>query len=175
MKNEIIALLKRQENEDCIPAHPEQVQRVERHLGRSLPPPFTHWLMFCNGSRGGQGGVIGIEQIEGMIDLEANLTSYPSWNKFGWTPVATDGCGNRYVLVQDPNVPSCFPVCFIDMALDSDTLAYAVGSHLEIFLKLILWRELDETDGWPFDKTWMVQHDPDITKVSVAPLPWNVD
>ena len=176
MNPTILALLERQTGTPCcVPATANQVHRVEQRLGRPMPLPFKKWVTTCNGSLGGEGGILGLEQPSGGVDLEEAIALYPELMDRGFFPVAMDGCGNHYVLVEDQNVPEHFPVCFIDNALEIGSLAYTVASRMDLFLEFMISRELQLLDEWPFDREWMVQHDPDIVKVVVAPLPWNCD
>jgi hypothetical protein len=158
--------------EECLPSDRVQIERVESRLGRRIPEPLVDWLLTCNGSSGGRGGIVGVEQRFRSIDMETLLSSFPEWNELGWFPVALDGCGNYYVMVRDAAVDGGFPICFVDSYVGMSTLVYTVASNIEAFLHLMLEQVVRNEDGWPFDKKWVTQYDPNILEVSVAPLPW---
>jgi hypothetical protein len=147
----------------------EQIMDAEKSLGITFPEALKQLLGFLNSAPIGPGGVLGIESGRPVLDIRSVLSWYPGWKAHKWVPVAGDGCGNYYVLVNDSNCRT--PVCFVDTGQSPDKLAYVVGSDLWHFLWFLLQHELGNKQ-WPFSKAYVTEHDPDITGCRVAPLPW---
>jgi hypothetical protein len=53
---------------------------------------------------------------------------FPEWRTLGWLPVASDGCGNYYVLAVDGTVG------FVDTMSDPGRLERAVSADLLSFM-----------------------------------------
>ena len=79
-------------------------------LGRSLPPVLRSWLSICRGAAIGPGGVFGQRPNTPHLDMVRIRDLFPEWQPLCWLPVAGDGCGNYYVLVEDGTVGSVEPM-----------------------------------------------------------------
>ena len=73
-------------------------------LGRSLPPVLRSWLSICRGAAIGPGGVFGQRPDRPYLDMVRIRDLFPEWRSLCWLPVADDGCGNYYVMVEDGTV-----------------------------------------------------------------------
>jgi len=145
----------------------DAISAFERRTGLVVPASLAEWLRFANGACVGPGGLLGIRPQRASLDIEGVLRSYPLWKENGWIPVASDGCGNYYVV----NTRETDVVYFIDTASNMHRLSYAVSSGHWRFLWFLLARELGNK-GWPFSKEYVLSIDPEILKCTSAPLPW---
>lgn len=175
----IYDLLKKAGEIQPMPANDSDIEELAAEIPQSFPKELRQWLMICNSTLHVPGSLFGIKPEKDWLDISRKITLYPEWKKLGWTPIGDDGCGNVYVLVNDEN--GLRPIVFIEMIEGSNQLTYTVASELFKFLFFMLTEEAaflkeeEERDRrWPFDKEWVVQHDPNILSVTVAPLPWNV-
>jgi len=147
----------------------EEIVDAEASLRMSFPPELREFLLFLNGPCIGPGGIFGISTKREYLDIRRILERHPVWKDRGWIPVAGDGCGNYYVAVKDAEG---FPVCFIDTIQDELSLAYVVASDVWMFVWFLLGAELRK-NGWPFDRGYLMAHDPAIAGCTVAPMPWD--
>jgi hypothetical protein len=147
----------------------ELVSGFTQRTGLVLPATLCDWLAVVNGSRIGPGGVLGIRSDDPACDIEAFWNVYPGWRTNGWIPIAGDGCGNFYVVLANVQLS---PVYFVEAVADDRTLAYVVASGIWEFLRFLFKSDLGET-AWPFQRDFVIQHDPLIMETTGAPLPWN--
>ncbi len=147
----------------------DQLQRLEQKLGFRLPSEFASWLAACNGPCVGSGGVAGFETRRKSQDIELILANYPLWKERRWLPVAGDGSGNYYLLI---NEGAGRPVAFFDTMEDDQAPAFVVASNLWSFLLFFIEKELGRS-GWPFDREKVLGSDPDILNYEGLRLPWN--
>ena len=89
----------------------------------------------------GPGGVFGQRPDTPDVDMVRRRNLFPGWAELGWLPVAGDGCGNYYVLVEDGTVG------FVDTMKDPDRLDRQVASDLLSFMIELLAhdQEVDRT------------------------------
>jgi hypothetical protein len=134
-------------------------------LPESCPPDLELWLGRCNGLDLDDGTwLLGWgSQLSEMNRMENVFELYPEFSRMGWWPVASDGCGNYWVLTGDG-------VGFVDCAEDPGRVAYVVASSLERFLVPFLLPFLDR-HGWPFDETTVGEWDPHVIGVNLI-KPW---
>jgi cell wall assembly regulator SMI1 len=145
-----------------------EIEAAEIRIGQTLPRELKAWLIRTNAPCVAGGGFIGICSQDGGLDMEAVWALYPNWKCRGWIPVAADGSGNYYVMVQPE-----MAVGFIDTSSDPDLLAYVVSSGLVSFLEMFVKRARRETT-WPFQKQATLAVDPGIERLRVlAPMPWD--
>jgi cell wall assembly regulator SMI1 len=160
-------------------AAPEQLASLERQLGYPIPAELVRWLSLCNGYIAGQWGFYGTHpgnNHKKHLDIGYLLVLYPVWQSNRWIPVASDGCGNDYVLDRSDDNRSPEAVFFVDCALDSSELAYVVASSLPRFLTFYLESDLGELEQpWPFDREYVLARDPEIASIDPRLLPWNQD
>lgn len=94
-----------------------------------------------------------------------------------WLPVASDGCGNQFVVPARGDGAGHFPVWFVDQA-GYDHPTYCVASEIGRFLEFLLEGEVSSKPGskrrWPFDRVLMTHKDPEMLNCRGAPLPWEV-
>ncbi|HVW38717.1 MAG TPA: SMI1/KNR4 family protein [Pirellulales bacterium] len=158
---------------DTLPAGatPEQLNAFEQRTGIQIPPELSSWLSISNGPGVGPGGFLGLETSRRGFDIDQYLALCPIWKEKKWIPVASDGCGNFYVVPTNGEFGAGFPVVFVDLGESYDSPAYIVASGVFKFIRFLLERELGATQ-WPFDSEQVVRCDPDILKFRGVALPW---
>lgn len=134
----------------------QQVAAGSPVLPDACPADLVVWLSRCNGlllADGtwllGWGG-----HLDSILRMESVLESYPGFAENNWWPVASDGCGNYWVLADDG-------VAFVDCAEDPGRRAYIVSSTLDRFLVPFLLPFLDQK-GWPFEYDTVKVWDPTV-------------
>lgn len=154
-----------------------EIDAAEQTIGLQFPAELREWLREVNGA----GLFLG---ISGKYNLVVALTRvYPDWIQRGWLPVATDGCGNDYVLITMGEYGNSRPVGFVDACSDPDEICYIVGSSLERFIEFLAENEYvtsfcsdrlmsSNYESWPFSKNFVTSKDPEIMTLDNAPLPW---
>lgn len=148
-----------------------EVELFEKRTSLIIPTTVRRWLGRYNGTLLGPGGTYGIHTGNDRLEIEDVLSFYTNWPARGWLPVASDGCGNHYVV--DVGLHSHgHPVYFVETVMDEDRAAYVVGSDIWRFFRFLLRREIGEA-GWPFNKQFVLNLDPDLEKCETAPLAWN--
>jgi hypothetical protein len=154
-------------------AVPEQLDALERRIGGSMPASLRCWLSLCNGYIAGPGVLYGARPDDADLDLAVAINLWPEWRSRRWVPIASDGCGNSYLL--DVAAGGSLPdvVYFVDCSADPSRLAYAVGSSIPRFLTFLLECELGER-RWPFDSEYFLARDPHATSIDARYMPWNV-
>lgn len=152
---------------------------LAREIDRPVPDQLVRWLTICNGSMAGPGGLYGAyatpDRDQGALDIITYMLMYADkrWPQQGWIPVAGDGCGNRYVIDASGRLLDGTGVFFVDTSDDPGVPAYGVASDLPTFLAQLLLHQIARTP-WPFDPTYIAQHDPMLTIVCPDPLlPWS--
>ena len=175
-----------------------ELENFERNFEIKLPIEVREWLKFCNGVDVNPGGVIGLSKIGKHFEWS------PSWQKNAWIPLASDGCGDYYVLAASEMISTSrtHPVFFIDQC-DYERPAYIVASGLWKFFRFLFEDEiitqesppnLDvENEGWyerflerlndpndkhywPFKKEQVLQKDRFLNDYEGnTPFPWDVD
>jgi hypothetical protein len=149
------------------------LEAFKRRIGVAMPGDLKTWLTITNGAAGFFGLALEGENwsIDGMWESE------PHWRKNEWFPVGSDGAGNYYLRVGEHGV------CFVE-GTSTETLRYAVASDILHFanfaiderLRLSLpddGRPYSERFPWPFVRAFVTATDPDILKVTCAPMPWD--
>ena len=101
-------------------------------LGRTLPPALEGWLSVCRGAAIGPGGVFGQRPDRPGLDMVRIRNLFAEWQPLGWLPVAGDGCGNYYVLVEDGTVG------FVEPMSDPGRLERQVSADLLSFMAELL-------------------------------------
>jgi cell wall assembly regulator SMI1 len=164
------------------PAGLADVRRAEAAIGMTFPRELSAFLQVVNGACVGLSGFYRIEtardkqrnsarQVDTIIEM---IGRHSAWVHRHWIPVAADGCGNDYVLA--PDIKQTYPVCFVNLVEgDDEHLAYAVASDIWHLLWFFLHEGIDEDYLWPFHRDYVLEHDPDIANVTVAPLPWTLE
>lgn len=150
-----------------------EIDNFEFRTKLSVPMELRDWLMCFNGPCVGPGGVFGIRPETSSLDIETHLRLYPDWLRAKWIPVAGDGCGNYYVLDSKPKRNGNCPVYFIDTTESPTTPAFVVASDFWRFLHFLFKRELGEK-GWPFDKDYVLESDPEMADDFDIARPWEV-
>jgi cell wall assembly regulator SMI1 len=113
------------EDPDVDGASSQELEDLERRLGRPLPAPLADWLRICRGAAIGPGGFFGNRSDRPALDIPACLELFPEWADKGWLPVAGDGCGNYYVLLPSGQVG------FVDTI--SDSAAVQPDPHPDLY------------------------------------------
>lgn len=155
-----------------IGASPDDLRVLREQLGFDLPEQLVDWLMVCNGSLAGPGGLFGANQRNDFLDIAGRM--YDGWRERRWIPVAGDGCGDFYVLDASRTHLPTGGIFFIDQC-DYDALDYVVASTLGVFVRQLLLQDRQEItpDRWPFDQESALAADPRMAEVQPAQLlPW---
>jgi cell wall assembly regulator SMI1 len=159
----------------------DSLANTESRLGLSLPSDLKRWLGICNGAATTYGTVFGVSQNlkpnPGSIEQVLSWESHKPWLEKLWIPVADDGCGSHYVIVESKRT-GLHPIVFIDFA-DEEHLNYVVASNLFAFLRGFFLQTVDVDDPlatpvWPFDREWAKKNDPAIFRIIDIALPWNL-
>jgi hypothetical protein len=144
-----------------IPFLKTSVAAGAREVPNSCPSDLLAWLGRCNGLLLDDGTwFLGWGQhLDARFRIEAVFESYPVFARNNWWPVASDGCGNYWVLTADG-------VGFVDCAEDPGRVAYVVASSLERFLVPFLLPFVDR-NGWPFDRATVQAWDASVLSVNL--------
>jgi hypothetical protein len=122
-------------------------------LPSSCPSDLQIWLGRCNGLELADGTwLLGWgSHLREIQRMESVFSLYPEFRQKGWWPIASDGCGNYWVLIDAG-------VGFVDCAMDTEGIALVVASSLDRFLVPFLIPFLDR-NGWPFDQATVTKWD----------------
>jgi cell wall assembly regulator SMI1 len=113
-------------------ASPAELTILADRLGQSLPAELRTWLSICQGAAIGPGGVLGQRPDRPHLEMVKIREIYPQWRALGWLPIASDGCGNYYVLAKDGTVG------FIEPISDPGTISQRAASGLLSFMTDLL-------------------------------------
>lgn len=156
-------------------AEDRELSDFEKRFALTLPDELKSWLRVCNGPRVGAGGFFGIRTGDygdgRAFSIDECLEFHPDWIESRWIPVASDGCGNTYVL--DGRDRKRCPAFFVETCIDSKTPRYWVASSVLHLFEFLLLEELEE-HRWPFQNpSWVLSKDQDIVTLGRGiPLPW---
>lgn len=140
--------------------------------GIDVPPALAVWLRLTNGPCVGPGGIFGIRPNRENLDIEFHYGLFPVWKSRKWIPVASDGCGNYYVLATNQEFGPGDPILFIETTRSAEEPEFIVASDLLAFLRFLLEKELGQS-SWPFDEEEVTQKDPAILNFQGVRLPWS--
>lgn len=149
-----------------------EIKLFEKRTRFVIPVDVRRWLGRYNGTLLCSGGTYGINTGNDRLEIEDHLSFYTNWGARGWLPVASDGCGNHYVVDLGSSLRG-HPVYFVETVMDEDKAAYVVGSNIWQFFRFLLMRAVG-AGGWPFNKQFVLDLDPDLEMCETASLPWNV-
>jgi cell wall assembly regulator SMI1 len=174
----------------------------EQRTGIALPNDFREWLKVSNGPEVGPSGMFGIGTPTDFLDIESILDIHPGWKSKKWIPVASDACGNYYLVATQQEFGRGYPVFFVEATSGSDSPQYIVASDIGHFVIALLEQELADIDlpferldglsfeeltapgspfkelsehRWPFDENRVMQTDPHIVDFPGLTLPWMPD
>jgi hypothetical protein len=105
---------------------------LAERLGQRLRPELRTWLSICGGAAIGPGGVFGQRPDRPHLDMVKIREMHPQWRVLGWLPVASDGCGNYYVLAEDGTVG------FVDPKNDPGKINRHAASNVLSFMTDLL-------------------------------------
>ncbi len=162
-----------------------EVSVLEDYLHTPLPDDLRDWLKFSNGAFIGTVPAFGAYPLDAPLSMGKILEIFPTWRVKKWIPVASDGCGNYYVIPTQGEFGEGFPVVFVEAVTDKDVPRYIVASDLARFIILLIEDELalmatdpaqddPEASSW-FDKQKMLHYDPAILNFHGVSLPWEAD
>src|ERR1700722_17360657 len=93
---EVVSLLKKVKplGETLVlqPVTTAEVEEFEKKFRLELPIELKAWLFVANGANVNPGGVFGLK------DFAQNYSWHPNWLSKKWIPIASDGCGDSWVL-----------------------------------------------------------------------------
>lgn len=89
-------------------------------------------IRICRGAAIGPGGLFGHRPDEPFLDIPTVLGLYPEWQTTNWLPVASDGCGNYYMLLADGSVG------FVDTMSDPAVIDAVIAPDLFTFIETLL-------------------------------------
>ncbi len=156
-----------------------EIAALEDYLGTPLPADLRDWLRFSNGAFIGTVPAFGAHSLDAPLSIQRVLNRFPIWRDRRWIPVASDGCGNFYVIPTQGEYGDGFPVLFVEAVIDHSVPQYIVASDFGHFLIGMMVDELNPLDDefteavWPFVEETVVRDDPEILKFHGVPLPWN--
>jgi cell wall assembly regulator SMI1 len=142
---------------------------LQGRLGMPMPASLVDWLRVCKGEAIGPGGVYGARSDQPHNDIAETLSLFPGWRARGWIPVAGDGCGDYYVLIEHGELAGY--IGFIDQA-DEDAISYLVASDLWLFLRFLFLSETGDR-SWPFDREAVLAADSAMEGVPGDLMPWS--
>ncbi|MFC3833836.1 MULTISPECIES: SMI1/KNR4 family protein [Deinococcus] len=150
----------------------ERITVYSAEIGIPFPPSLLEWLIHANGASVESQYLVG---IDGTLptDMPSLYTLHPNWKAAGLIPVASDGCGNHYVIATRQEYGKGCPVLFIDHERNADIPDFLVASDFSIFVSEFVRREANGSNGWPFDPQSTLRIDPNLASFSGAPLPWS--
>jgi hypothetical protein len=122
-------------------ASPAELAILAERLGQSLRTELRTWLSICRGAAIGPGGVFGQQPDRPHLDMVKIRDMYPQWRALGWLPVASDGCGDYYVLALDGSVG------FVEPMSDPGKINRHAASSLLSFMTDLL--AADQTANGP--------------------------
>jgi cell wall assembly regulator SMI1 len=149
-----------------------ELDALQRALGFALPASLRRWLALCNGSIAGPGGLYGARPDDPDLDIASIARLWAGEWSDRWLPIASDGCGDYYVVDASPGAPLPAAVYFIDCSDDPSRFAYGVGSSIPRFLTFLLESELGDR-RWPFNAAHVLARDPELAAIEPGLLPWN--
>ncbi len=185
IEDEVIELLHRVRSLDqrpvqITPATDENLRRFEQIHGMCLPCELKSWFRLCDGANVNPGGLESLFPKNEPVCLDWHFKQYPAWKERGWFPLASDGCGDLYVMTAHTIISSTgtHPVCFLDQS-DFTKPQFAVASGVWKFLYLLLQTEVLRDQGkevfWPFHKESVLAVDPALAECKDTLLPWEID
>lgn len=138
----------------------EQLQLLLRRYNLDSNPEIEEYFGVANGGIVGPGVLLGINREDEFLNIESckDIDDFILGSPI--LPIATDGCGNLYVVVLDRNDSRYGSVYFVDLHKHPLDLSYVVASSIERFVYFIL--KFDNASGrfgWPYDKDYMMAND----------------
>ena len=120
------------------------IRAFESRFNLRLPKPLLEFLQVINGAYVGGQGFLGINSTTNN-EIGQVLELTPLWVERNWIPVASDGCGNYFVIVSLSEHDH--PICFVDHEIGYDTIDYVAASSLEIFVEQFILQEISQKTG----------------------------
>ena len=112
----------------------------ESRFNLQLPKPLLEFLQVINGAYVGGQSFLGINSTTNN-EIGRVLELIPLWAEKNWIPIASDGCGNYFVMISLSE--HAHPICFVDHERGYDTIDYVVSSCLEIFAEQFILQEIN--------------------------------
>jgi hypothetical protein len=152
------------------------IQRLQNAFEFELPKALLAWLRACNGAPLGPGGLLGSSLERPSDDILSARGLVAAYMPANFLPVATDGCGNLYVIRLGGDPARSNPVYFAEVRSEPFALEYTSASSLEHFYYLFL-KSDTQKDGWPFSEQYTLLADPGMRASAEelgAPHPWEL-
>ena len=169
IKKEVFALFDRakelygEKNENCtFSTYKEELLKFEKKNSVELLPELKEWLSVFNLSESSQifthtPILYGFKEMQESFNLGRDLYYRYGWIQKNWIPIASDGCGNMYILGKiKPDIAET-PVFFVDMISSAPEPDYVVASNLWYFLKFVFMQSIYEFSSpekiffWPLE------------------------
>lgn len=161
------------------PASEAQIRSCQARIGLQFSPSFREFLLLSNGGSAGGAPIYGVPPLPREFDLvadrESALRFWPAYRN--WVPLATDGCGNDFVLVVDAGKSDGeIPIGFVEKAEDPTRIDMFVASNYWSFLHFWLRLMAGDKDvikgvlleepprPWPWDEHWLKESDPGLSQ-----------
>lgn len=140
----------------------EEILKFETDNGLKLLPELKEWLHVFNLSEKSQiftstPILYDAKQIQESFDIGKDIYREYGWVQKNWIPIASDGCGNLYILGQIKPEIKEIPVFFMDMISSAPEPDYVVASDLWHFLKFVFMKSIHEFSSpermffWPLE------------------------
>src|SRR5437588_2811646 len=78
------------------PAASGDISAFEKAYRVEIPQELKLWLLICNGAPVNPGGIYGVRPAK--VRAEDLLDELPAWRARKWFPLASNGCGDYYVV-----------------------------------------------------------------------------
>ncbi len=155
----------------------DELKAFSKRTGIQVPRPLAEWLEIANGACVSAGGLFGIytKRKHVLTGIEEIYDLHPEWKQRGWIPLASDGCGNYYIMPTAQEFGRGWPVFLFDMAEAPEGSRYIVASNIWKFLLWYLEMSISDEylSGWLFDRDQATQRDPDLETFEGLAMPWD--
>lgn len=160
----------------------QAILKLEDDLGFPLTDEYRTWLEHFAYVEIDCQSFFGFSRLDSLSEVQFD------WISRGWLAVASDRCGNYYVLVHNGEFGLPAPVIFIDMIRGIEE-AYIFASSFPKFIQgslegekfndsvehLNTEEQLHLERTWPFNPNIAREFDPDIFLAKNIHLPWHDD
>jgi hypothetical protein len=158
---------------------------LEKQVADMLPPELVEWLPRATSAAPDErgsiesfnnlGGMVSFFGSDGLLDrisppsvIEGVRKWLKSWLGRRWLPIASDGCGDYFLLIE--HVPGRRIVVFWDQRNNCDEYDYVYASSLWHFLAGALSKPHEQ---WPCNRWATLAFDPDMGELKGVRFGWS--